>query len=332
MLQLNLFSPERLPHHPFCTNQHGPGLKNKIRNVDNALRYRYIQPNAPTVIWRLVFDIDFAGAAYAWEVAGLPPFNWAATNPENGHAHGSYEIEIPVNLLDKTTKAARLLVALETAFGNRLKADPSYNGITCKNPICSDWKVVEFRETPYSLTELAEWVGPELSARKPAKRKGAIELDPDSDIYSLGRNAGTFEHLRKWAYKAVREYWFPGGHDAWQRAVREQIDVLWSADNINWATKDHEYTSNERKDTAKSVATWVWENLTPAGWRDFVNNTHTPAIQSARGKKSGQVRLGMNADKRAKAALWHADGITQVAIAAELGVSRETIRRWLNAT
>jgi hypothetical protein len=333
--QLSLFSPDRLPRKPYCTDEYGPGIRWRIRQVDQALRHRHIQPNTPTVIWRLIFDIDRPGGAFAFEQATLPPPNWAATNPSTGNAHLAYEVEVPVSMLDASTKAAKLLIAIERAFGNRLSADHAFNGRMCKNPLHSHWKVVEFRQEGYSLTELAEWVGQELSAKKPAKRRGVV-LDPDSETYCVGRNFATFETLRKWAYSAVRDYWYPGGNEAWHRAVRDKIDSIWCADSINWAEKDHSYSDAERADTSKGVATWVWDRFTPAGWREFVAATHTPEQQAKRGKKGGQAsgaaRRSASEGKREQARQMAASGMSQRAIAAELGVSQQAVSKWLRDT
>ena len=319
--QPNLFSADRLPRKPYCVDEYGPGIPWRIRPVDQALRRLHIQPNTPTVIWRMIFDIDRPGAAFAHERENLPPPNWAATNPTNGHAHTAYEVEIPVSMLDRKTKAARLLVAIESAFGQRLGADQAYSGAICKNPLHSHWNVVEFREHAYTLTELAEWVAPELA--KPSRRKNSVT--PDSECYAIGRNFTMFEHLRKWAYRAVREYWSPNGQDAWIAAVRRQIEVIWSEDQTNWSTDNHPYSPNERDDTAKSVGKWVWSRFTPASFRKLVTDTHTPELQAKRGRASGVARREAREALREQARQMAASGMTQRAIAAEIGVSLGTV-------
>lgn len=299
--QLSLFTPDRLPHKPFCIDEYGAGEKWKIRRIDHALRYRHIQPNAPTVIFRLVFDIDRPGAAFAWQDCNLPPFSWAATNPVNGHAHASYEISIPINFLDSTTKAARLLIAMESAIGARLKADRNYTGQLCKNPIHTDWRTIEFNANPYSLAELAEWVDEELRTAK--KRQPELE----GESYCIGRNFTMFEKLRKWAYRAVRAYWQPNGYESWLNAVEAKINDLWGHDEGNWTT-EHGYGENERKDTAKSVAKWVWDRFNPAGWQKWVDATHKPEVQAKRGKKSGEKR---RSGSITEAAPWALEGISR---------------------
>jgi len=320
--QLSLFTPDRLPNKPFCTDEYGVGETWKIRAIDHALRYKHIQPNAPTVIFRLIFDIDRPTAAFAWEDCNLPPFSWAATNPRNGHAHASYEISIPVNFVDATTKAARLLVAMEKAIGMRLGADPNYTGRLCKNPIHSAWRTIEFNPTPYSLFELAEWVDDEL------RQVGKKRIKREEDGYCVGRNYLMFERLRKWAYTAVREYWRPGGYECWLMAVEDKLQDLWGHEEGNWAS-DHAYAYSERKATAKSVGKWVWQHLTPGGFRDYVAATHTPEIQAKRGKKGGLAKGQANEEKRAMALQMAADGKRGTDIARELGVSQQSVSNWL---
>jgi Replicase family len=322
--QLALFTATRLPHHPNCTEKYDSGYRPKIRNVDNALRYRYIQANAPTIVWRLVFDLDYAGAAFAYESANLPPFSWSATNPQNGHAHVAFELEIPVNMIDMSTKAACFLVNIEKAIGKRLKADRAFAGYLIKNPIHKHWKTLEHRQKPYSLWELAEWVDVELKAPKIKSSKNLNE-----DIYSVGRNFSMFELLRKWAYKAIREYWRPNGLEAWRQACHNKIDEIWSSDEINWGVKSHGYGSNERRATSKSVADWTWCNTTPASFQRFIDSTHSLLQQSERGKKSGEVRARAREFKRSKALEMKSEHYSNKQIANSLKVTQRTLRNYL---
>lgn len=322
--QLALFNAARLPHHPFCTEKYDSGYSPKIRSVDNALRYKYLQANAPSIAWRLVFDLDYAGGAFAFEDANLPAFSWSATNPQNGHAHVAYELEIPVNLIDASTKAARLLVSIEKAIGSRLHADKAFSGFLIKNPIHPHWKTLEHRQKPYSLWELAEWVDTELKSPKIKSTKII-----DTDVYSVGRNFAMFELLRKWAYVAIREYWRPQGQDAWHQACFDKIDEIWGDDEINWGVKSHGYSSNERKATSKSVADYTWRNTTPASFQNFIKATHTPLQQSLRGKKSGVVRSRARDLKQLKALEMNNEFYTNKQIAESLQVTQRSVRNYL---
>ena len=70
--------------------------------------------------------------------------------------------------------------------------------------------------------------------------------------------------------------------------------------------------ANFPSSTAKSVAKWTWQNLTPGGFRDYVERTHTPEIQAKRGKvggvRSGEVRrIGSASELKP----WEAEGISR---------------------
>jgi hypothetical protein len=256
--QLSLFTIERLPHRPYCTDDYEAGTWR--RQLSNALQRRYIQPNPPAVRFRLLFDVDRPAGAHAWADANLAPPNWAATNPRNGHAHICYEIEIPI-LVDPFVERApvRFAAAIECAYRESMKADAGYSGNLCKNPMHEHWITSVFRQDGYSLPELSEYI-PNLSRFTDQRRK-LPEL-------GLGRNVALFNRLRLWAYKAINEYRPAGDFDAWHRRVKE------------YARQCNDFSSplpaNEVLNTAKSVATWVWR-VAPASAIRFSR------VQAARG-------------------------------------------------
>lgn len=237
--QLSLFSAERLPHRPYCTDDYERGTW--ARQVSSALQKRYIQPNPPAVRFRLLFDVDRPAGALVWEDANLAPPNWAATNPRNGHAHVCYEIDIPISVDPFIERApVRFAAAIECAYRESLKADEGYAGTLCKNPLHKDWITTVFRDEGYSLHEMSEYI-PDLNRFNDKRRK-----IPEA---GLGRNVALFNRLRLWAYKAVNIY-RNGDYDTWHEAVAEKARSYndFSAP-LDW---------NEVKHTVKSVAKWVW--------------------------------------------------------------------------
>lgn len=239
--QLSLFTVERLPYRPYCTDDYKAGTW--PRQLSTALQRRYIQPNPPAVCFRLLFDVDRPAGAHAWADANLAPPNWTATNPRNGHAHVCYEIDIPI-LVDPFLDRApvRFAAAIECAYRESMKADAGYSGHLCKNPMNGHWITSVFRQDGYSLPELSEYI-PDLS-RFNDKRTKLPE-------YGLGRNVSHFNRLRLWAYKAVNAY-RDGDFETWHRCVEEK------AAEYNNFTPPMDW--NEIKHTAKSVATWVWRH------------------------------------------------------------------------
>lgn len=247
--QLSLFSVDRLPHKPYCTDDYETG--NWPRTLTHAIKRRYIQPNPPAVRFRLVFDVDRPAGALAWSDSNLAPPNWAATNPKNGHAHVGYEIDIPITVDPLVERApVRFAAAIECAYRESMSADASYSGHLCKNPLHEHWITQVFRDDGYSLHELSEYV--DLN-RFSDKRKKLPE-------YGLGRNVALFNKLRLWAYKAINAYRPAGDFEAWHELVRDK-----AAAYNDFASA---LPANEVQHTAKSVATWVWQ-IAPASAVQF---------------------------------------------------------------
>jgi len=310
--QLDLFS-SRLPSKPYCSDDLAGGLR--IRNRDHALRHKHIQHNPPPLIAWLVYDVDRPGSADEWIHAMLPPPAWVAVNPANGHSHIAYGLEAPVARTDAARAAPlRLAAAIEAAYRDALGADRGYAGLITKNPLSDAWRVwtpESANKGIYDLGELAEYVT--LPKRLPKR---------DLNV-GLGRNVALFDGLRKWAYRAIRDFWKPGGADAWHTAVLEKAESL------------NEFIEplplSEIKATAKSVARWTWKHTTPNGFRSYVERTHTPEAQAVRGMKSGEVRRDASAESRARSLEMRARGMTQAAIAAEIGVSQASVSLWLRS-
>lgn len=250
---------ERLPRRPFCSNNHETGLR--IRPPKAALQYRHIQPNAPQEAAWLIFDVDYAGAAFAWEKAGLPPPTITASNPENGHAHLFYGLNTPVGLSDNAhVKPILYAAAVKEAFRARLCADLGYTGRTAKNPLHDAWRVLWVQHL-YDLGELAEYV------TLPKQR-----LKRESE--GLGRNRTLFDEVRFWAYQWVMAYKRNGANsEQWHNAVLDQTS------SMNSFSPPLPYS--EVRSISKSVARSTWKYFSVAEFS---------ALQSARGKLGGRPR------------------------------------------
>lgn len=276
--QLDLFQ-NSLPKRPYCTDELGGLL---IRQASSALKHRYIQHNPPPLLTWLVFDIDRADSAFAWDDAGLPAPAWVATNPDNGHCHISYGLLAPVARTDAARAAPlKLAAAVEYAYRAALDADRGYAGLVTKNPMHEHWRVF----TPsndcgvYDLATLAEYVT--LPKRIP-KREREV---------GVGRNVELFDNLRQWSYSAVRQYWRPDGYNAWLGACIDRASYL------NQFANPLPY--QEVRGIGKSVAKWVWKTFTPSGFRQ---------VQSSRGKRSGEVRREGSISETKP---WESEGISR---------------------
>ncbi|HIF9101664.1 TPA: replication initiation protein [Photobacterium damselae] len=171
-----------------------------VRPKAQAITKRYIQVNRPQFVTYLVFDIDREEAALAWYDAHLPPPYWSSTNPKNGHAHLCYRLAIPYPTSELAHLAPiKYAAAVQSAFRARLKADTGYAGLLTKNPLHNHWKTVYWSHEAYTLDYLADFV--------------------DLSGHPVKGHCDTFDAVRKWAYKAIREYWKPNYQDAWFNAV-----------------------------------------------------------------------------------------------------------------
>lgn len=312
--QFDLFTPDRLPRKPWCTDSPLHGVR--IRSLHHALKLPYLQINPPTLRFWMVFDIDREGAASAWENANLPCPAWAAVNRMNGHAHLAYGLSAPVLVADNARqKPMRFLAGIESAYREALHGDVGYSGLITKNPTHPLWRVLHGYPKLWDLHELAEYGGVEKHI---PKRKNAKELNE----YGVGRNVTVFEHLRHWAYRQIR-------------AAKERGNfIVWQTECYHEALKRNgdfpaPMFENEVWHIAKSVSKWTWRRFDiEESDRKF---RELQAVRGAAGgKASGLARQAANEDKRASARLMAAQGMAQKAIAESLGVTARTLRNWFS--
>ncbi len=326
---------EHLPHRPYCTNDLGAGLR--IRPVELALAYRYMQHNPPAQVWSIVLDVDrricdLESLAYCWETkdpAGPIP-NAMAINRENGHGHLFYFLAAGVTRTQAGREAPlRYLAAVERALCAKMDADGLYVGLVSKNPAHTDWLVWSYHDQHWTLGELAEYL--DLDAAN-ARR---YVPDTPEEAFQEGRNVFLFHTARKWAYSAIRDYWAPNGLPRWQDAILGHLRAI----NGQFQAPLFE---PELRTIAKSIAGWTWRHITPKGLQDLIERTHTPELQAERGKRatnqleiaplggiaSGKARREAREQDRATARLLRAKRWTYRKIAAELGVHHRTIENW----
>ncbi len=233
-----------LPYYPYCANDIGYGIKKMPREM--AIKRRNIQHNPSCHVRAIAFDIDNDNGIYHWYDTGAPKPNYVTVNPDNGHSHLIYMLNVPV----VTTEAGRAkprfyLEAIERGLSDLLTADVGYVGLITKNPLHDAWDTYAPRTESYTLDELAEYV--DLTLPKPIKR----ELD------GLGRNNRLFDDLRFWTYKQVNNARDNMTFDHW-------LDVVIArAEKMN--TFESPLSFPEIKATARSVAKWTWDKYTGTG-------------------------------------------------------------------
>lgn len=264
---------QRLPQKPYHTDNPRHGLL--IRDVQRALSARYIQPNQPHRRYWLVYDVDRELAALDWNDLGAPPPTIVAQNPQNGHAHLIYGLDVPVRTApDAKTAPLRYAAAVDCALRAVLGADEDYAGLICKNPLHPHWRVTEWEPRLYELGDLDSW----------------LDLSPYADrrkrlpAYGLGRNCNLFEYLRKWAYRAIRQGWPEYGR--WFEACLSRAEGY----NISEfsGTKAGKLPASEVKATAKSVARYTHKYFSQEGFSQWqARNGRKGGVASGKARRQG---------------------------------------------
>jgi hypothetical protein len=203
----------------------------------------------------------------------------------------------------------RYLAAVEAAMRAKLDADPGYSGLITKNPMHKSWRTFWHPVGGlYCLDDLSEFLDLPKFVNKRDK----------PECVGIGRNVSTFDYLRYLAYRSIR---------GWKAEARQGGFVYYQAHLYDLA---QQYTHNEHPSPldrrechhiAKSVARWTWNRFDIEA-----SDKRFSELQSARGKLGGRPAME---DKQASARLMRAKGMTQRAIAQELGVTERSIRNWL---
>jgi Replicase family len=139
--------PGLIPARPYCADALSDGLR--IRKKKLALECRHIQLNGPATFRWMLHDIDYPGAYNAHDDVNLPPPNFIAINPANGHGHSAVLLAMPVARHDAARiKPLHFYSAVERGIARRLCADRYYAGLITKNPVHDHWRVEWRRDCP----------------------------------------------------------------------------------------------------------------------------------------------------------------------------------------
>lgn len=307
---------ENLPDKPYCSNDLSYGLK--IRSKKTAFsRYAYLQLNRYYATAYLIFDVDRAGAAFAWEDADVLVPTFIVINLENLHAHLVYELYTPVLLWENARqKPIQWLNAIRRAYTEALSADAGYNGLICKNPNHDRWSILDFGGR-YELVELSESVGVQ-------QRHFTPPLGFREDFASEGRNNFLFEMGRFYAYRKVHEC---QNLKALYHAVFAHIE------NVNFTEFADPLKWNDLRHLAKSMSKWTWNHRATisVGYQRKTTDEELREIRSANAHHTNEIRKAATEARIKKAVdifLREGRKITKSAIAREAGVSRQAINRY----
>ena len=297
--QLDLI--ETLPYKPYCTDELGVTY---IRPKNTAINKKYLQVNQPKLVTYLIFDIDRQGAVLAWYDNDLPPPYWSTKTPENAHGHLSYRLKVSVCTSDMAhLEPMKYLAAIESAMTEKLQADRGFVGLLTKNPLHSHWQTEIWTEHEYTLDELADYLDLKGHPKKGIESSG------------LGRNCELFESTRKWAYRAIREYWAPSYKRNWNNAVYDHVEALNGQFMVPLPV-------SEVKSISKSIANWTYQHFTPQAFR---------ASQARKGTKGGKIGGKISKGGGRPTGSIKTDSINQVKPWESLGISRRTYYNWKQA-
>lgn len=269
-----------LPRRPLASDDLKAGIYRESR--PKALTRRYIEANPQAMSNLLVVDIDHEDALMraVWDRKEWLP-NAVVENADNGHAHAVWVLAEAVT---RTEYAHRKPLAYASAVTEGLRrsvdGDQGYSGLITKNPTHDFWNASWYTDKLYTLRELDErlsatgFMPPPTWAR--TRRKNPV---------GLGRNCSIFETARTWAYREVRHHF--GNPDGLREAISAHVHQL----NAEF-TEPLPYL--EAQHIAASIHRWI--TTQSRMWRDgsVVYEANFIAIQSARGRKSGQVRRAIH--------------------------------------
>ncbi|HIF9097712.1 TPA: primase C-terminal domain-containing protein [Photobacterium damselae] len=114
----------------------------------------------------------------------------------------------------------------------------------------------------------------------------------------LGRNCDTFDVVRKWAYKAIREYWKPNYQDAWFNAVLARCEAV----NLNYVQP---MQPSEVRSIAKSIAKWTMTHFTPQQFSE------SQARKGRKSKGGGRPKGKITISSIEQTKPWEALGISR---------------------
>lgn len=306
---------ENLPHKPYSTNDLTFGLQ--IRSAQKAKHCKYIQFNGPSLVNWIVLDIDRPDVLGFIEDEQMPPPNIICINSENGHAHLLYRLEQPVcTSINGRAKPQRLLHVVTASLISAFKADSSYTQLICKNPLSKNWITIRHRTNPWGLSEFFEWIDV-------AKMTG---LDPHDDS-SMGADRHIFDIVSRWTYEKIRN-----------SSGAISVELIYDhATKVN-VQEGSLLSCKALASMAKRISRWTAKHYTGTGTPSsrFIQEQRDRGKKAAGQPKPKGIQRGLGTPRwryseehRKQAFDLHIQGLSNRKIATRLGVTKETIKRWI---
>jgi len=308
------------PYLPRCSDNK---TATRVRPREYAVRYPYMQVNRPGMVSWLIFDLDHSNPLI-WEEEGLPTPNLVVTNRKNGHSHLYYAIPPVCTSEHARSGPIQYMRAVYEAMAARLRADPSYSGPVAKTPGHPWWSTWEIHNHEYELGELADYV--ELTVKP-------WSTGPDLDAVSHSRHCLLFEDLRFYAYSIVNREREQGTYTSFNRLLEV---YAFNKNNFRKHGFAMNLTASQVKATVKSVSRWTWDCYTGnsrchRGVMNFDKSLPLKERQRLSAERTHRERQKSTESKirsACKTIQKNGDKITQIAIAVESGLSRQTVANY----
>ena len=300
---------------PYCTNHfQKQGLL--IRPKEQAFTLAYLQLNNHWSDTYLNFDVDRAGAAWAWDDADILAPTFITINPQNGHAQLGYELITPV-WKQGSEKPIKWLKAIKKGLTEILGADKGYTGLISQNPNHPRWEILDFGGR-HELVELWETI-------EVYRRYNDPPLPVQEQMNLHGESNFLFNDGRFYGYWVVRQCLT---HSALCDKLSPHLE--------NCCIKRGEPIRKRQIDYyTKYIADWVWprrDKLGQSGRHERkTTDEELKQIRSANALKTAEIKRAATEEKIRKAIdkfLREGRKITKSAIAREAGVSRQAINRY----
>lgn len=296
-----------MPYKPHYGYKKGEPLHIGLRE-DAISKARLIQFNSPISTKYLVVDLDDHNALFSYQDKGLPPPHIIIENLTNGHCHYVYELALPVLTGKKAhLHPIRYFNNIQRQLYHEFDADTGFTHYICKNPfIVDDSQRVLYGQFPaYTLDDLAKYVDLEK-----------VPLNKKLESFANGsRNCELFDGVRQWAYSQKRH------HNSLYSFEKEVLDF---AVAFNSGRFHNPLGYNEVRATAKSISKWTWRHY---------NGSHARQEKSEElsnlGRRGGHAKRAAYCEIRTRARKLFNKGSTKKFIAAQVGVTRQTIHNWI---